>query len=61
MSPEEFIIVCPENKERLIPEKVFRQPLPDKTLVIYGQFKKHHHRRQVCDWSGLVVQVEKRS
>ena len=47
-------IFCPEGKEHLTPEKVWI----GAQRIRYGIFKKHHHRGQLCDYSGLVAPLE---
>lgn len=51
---DDYQIVCPQSGETLVPEKVWKGANKDT----YGTFKKHHHRYQECDYSGLPVKAE---
>ena len=61
MKDEQDRIICPQSQERLIPERVWDSKTagPGQTPQRLGTFKKHHHHREECPWSGLPVVVER--
>jgi hypothetical protein len=53
------MLICPTSGEHMYPAKVWESRLPDGKLVHYGQFQRHSHWGQECEWSYMVQRLNK--
>jgi hypothetical protein len=51
------VLICLASGEMLLPQKVWESRLPNGRPIRYGQFARHFHVGQECEWSYLVQPV----
>ena len=58
LETKNYKITCPNSGEKLQPAKVWASRTPLGKKIVYGQFLKHHHSRQECEYTGHAVEAQ---